>query len=64
MKCPDCGAQRFYVKDPHDQYTLCEFSLVNGNIEYLSDEEEEVKIPVLDDTETYCDRCAWHDGSR
>lgn len=61
MKCPDCGAQRFYVKDPEDHYTLCEFSLENGRIEYLHDEAGEGQIPVLDDTETYCDRCAWHD---
>jgi hypothetical protein len=61
MKCPDCGARRFYVKDPQDQYTLCEFSLENGIVEYLKDEAEEGHIEIFDDTETYCDRCAWHD---
>jgi len=61
MKCPDCGAKRFYVKDLEDEYMLCEFSLENGSIEYLHDEPGEGQIPVLDYTETYCDRCAWHD---
>jgi len=43
MKCPDCGAQRFYVKDPEDHYTLCEFSLENGRIEYLHDEAGKIR---------------------
>tara|TARA_Y100000589_G_C26603687_1_gene407363 strand:+ start:72 stop:287 length:216 start_codon:yes stop_codon:yes gene_type:complete len=61
MKCPDCGAQRFYVKDPEDQYTISEFSLENGEIEYLDGEADESPLQVTDDTETFCDRCAWHD---
>ena len=61
MKCPDCGAQRFYVKDPEDQYSLCEFSLENGMVEYLNDKTKEDHLEVADDTETFCDRCAWHD---
>lgn len=61
MKCPDCGAKQFYVKDPEDQYSLTEFSLENGTVEYIGDEADDGHIEVSDDTETYCDRCAWHD---
>ena len=61
MKCPDCGAQQFYVKDPEDQYTLSEFSLENGKVEYINIESGEEPLEILDDTETFCDRCAWHD---
>ena len=61
MKCPDCGAKRFYVKDPEDEYSLCEFSLENGIVEYLNDESDAEHLEVMDETETFCDRCAWHD---
>lgn len=61
LKCPDCGTQQFYVKDPEDQYNISDFSLKNGTIEYLDDEPEAERIPVLEDTEVFCNQCAWHD---
>lgn len=61
MKCPDCGAQSFYVKDPDDQYELFEFDLKNGEIVGTGDEAASTDLEVSEETETYCDRCAWHD---
>ncbi len=61
MKCPDCGAKRFYVKDPEDQYNISSFDLVKGVIEYLDVTTEEDPIAVSQETEVFCDRCAWHD---
>lgn len=61
MKCPDCGAQGFYVKDPEDQYNISEFSLKKGVIEYVGESAEEDPLPVLEETEIFCDQCAWHD---
>lgn len=58
-KCPDCGSKRFYLKDPEDQYTLYEFELNDGQL--IFDEEEPSSFTVSDTSETYCDRCAWHD---
>lgn len=60
-KCPDCGAQSFYVKDPEDQYNISEFSLEKGVIEYVGESTDEDHIPVLEETEIFCDKCAWHD---
>ena len=61
MKCPDCGAQRFYIKDPEDQYNIFEFDLKDGEV-FFSDLESDTDPPrVVQETETYCDRCAWHD---
>lgn len=60
-KCPDCGCKRFYVKDPEDQYSLFEFDLVDGTIKPIDDENEANQLEVVDETETYCDKCAWHD---
>ncbi len=61
MKCPDCGAKRFYVKDPEDQYNLSSFKLEEGKIEYVDEAAEGDPIQVLDNTEIFCDCCAWHD---
>ena len=61
MKCPDCGAKYFYVKDPEDQYNVSEFSLEEGTVMYLDETTEAGHIEVLEDTEIFCDRCAWHD---
>ncbi len=61
MKCPDCGAQSFYVKDPDDQYTISEFDVKEGVVNYSSENIEHDPLLVEDDTETFCDRCAWHD---
>ncbi len=61
MECPDCGAQEFYVKDPEDQYNITEFDLEKGVINYSTEDADSDPLPVDDETETYCDRCAWHD---
>lgn len=64
MKCPDCGTQSFYVKDPEDQYNISEFSLANGTIEYVAENGDEDPIEVFEETEIFCDQCAWHDKFR
>ena len=62
MTCPDCGAQRFYVKDPDDQYNIHEFDLQEGEIVFTDSQVESEQPPeVNEETETFCDRCAWHD---
>ena len=58
-KCPDCGCESFYVKDPEDQFHIFEFELKEGSI--VSRSTEEPHITINAETETYCDRCAWHD---
>jgi len=61
MKCPDCGSQDFYVKDPEDQYNICDFSMKDGGMVFTNMEPESESLEVNDDTETFCSRCAWHD---
>jgi hypothetical protein len=60
-KCPYCGSQNFYVKDPEDQYEIFEFDLQGGKVQFKPGEEESSPPPAIgDDTETYCDPCSWH----
>ena len=60
-KCPLCGSESFYVKDPIDPYEIYEFDLKDGKIVFSSDTDESEVPEVLDETETYCNRCSWHD---
>ena len=60
MKCPFCGCQTFYVKDPEDEYEIYEFGLDSGDVVF-SDGLEESECPAIEnETLTYCNECAWH----
>lgn len=60
-KCPLCGSQRFYVRDPEDQYETYEFDLNEGKV-IFDPETTETELPQISaETETYCNKCAWHD---
>ena len=60
-KCPLCGSQSFFLKDPDDPYELYEFDQEDGEI-IFSSEGDEAELPKVEgETETYCNRCSWHD---
>jgi hypothetical protein len=60
LKCPLCGSNSFYAKDPTDPYEIYEFDLSEGKM-IFSSEVDESDLPEVDqETETYCNRCAWH----
>ncbi len=60
MKCPLCGCEKFYIKDPDDEYETFEFELREGNVEFGPDVDPSSCPQVCDDTDTYCDKCSWH----
>jgi hypothetical protein len=59
-KCPFCGSQSFYVKNPEDQYEVYEFDLQGGQVQFKSGEDSGIPPDIGDETETYCGLCAWH----
>ena len=60
-KCPLCGSQSFYVRDPEDDYEIYEFELEEGEV-IFDLENSAAEVPeVAEETETYCNKCAWHD---
>jgi hypothetical protein len=61
MKCPACGSESFYTKDPDDQYNIFEFSLKEGRIIFNPEDTESTQPDIVEETETFCQRCAWHD---
>jgi hypothetical protein len=60
MKCPDCKSERFYVKDPDDEYEVYTFSCPD-DVVCFDEEVDAGEAPAVDaGTETFCERCAWH----
>jgi hypothetical protein len=49
------------VKDPDDAYETYEFECRDGEICFDAEVDTEACPEVGDDTETYCNACAWHD---
>jgi hypothetical protein len=56
FKCPQCGSNNFYVKDPDDEYEVFEFDYKAGGIVFQDENTD-----ITKDQETYCNKCAWHD---
>lgn len=63
-KCPVCSSQNFFVKDPDDPYEIYEFDLQEGEIVFRTEGDESELPEIEGETETYCNRCAWHDKLR
>jgi len=61
MKCPACGSQSFYTKDPEDQYNIFEFDLKEGKVVFNPEVIESDPPDMVEEIETFCKRCAWHD---
>lgn len=59
--CPICGCEEFYVKDPEDEYEIYEFSCENGEVCFDPEADKENAPDMGAETETYCNRCSWHD---
>ena len=60
MKCPTCGCQKFYIKDPEDKYETHPIELKEGGMVAFCDQTATDGLQIQPDTETYCDRCLWH----
>ncbi len=60
-QCPLCGCEKFYVKDPDDEYETYTFECQDGEICFDPEAAECDPATLKSDTETFCDRCAWHD---
>ena len=48
MKCPMCGCQKFFVKDPEDEYEVFPFDVIKGEVRFDSDVDA-VEAPKVDD---------------
>ncbi len=55
-----CGCERFYVKDPDDEYEIHEFDLQGVLVVFTAKKVDGGGPDIEDETETYCDNCSWH----
>ena len=60
MKCPICGCQEFFVKDPDDEFETHGFSVAGGEVRFSKDTQDAPDPQVQETTETFCNRCSWH----
>jgi hypothetical protein len=57
MSCPQCKSDKFYIKDPEDDYETYEFETGSNGFQF-SDPEN---APDLTDAQkVFCSCCAWH----
>jgi len=54
MKCPACGSQSFYTKDPEDQYNIFEFDLKEGKVVFNPEVIESDPPEMVEEMETFC----------
>ncbi len=57
MACPVCGCISFHVKNPEDQFDVSVFELREGSLQPVEPDDQ---CTVDENTELYCQRCAWH----
>ena len=60
MKCPLCGCQSFFVKNPDDEFETREFSVASGEVRFGAGAESESVPKVQEASETFCNKCSWH----
>jgi hypothetical protein len=59
MKCPFCGYQKFYLKNPEDDYETFGFSCESDEICFDSEIEDSDVPDLKDDSHIFCDKCTW-----
>ena len=60
MKCPTCGCDTFYIKDIDDEYEIYNFTAPNGVVTFDPAIDSSALPEITDESEAFCDRCAWH----
>jgi DNA-directed RNA polymerase subunit RPC12/RpoP len=59
MKCPYCGCQRFYIKDPADEYETYAFDCESGEVYFEANLDAEDLPELCGDSPIHCEKCAW-----
>ena len=60
IKCPFCGFQDFFLKDPDDAYETYEFQTNGDEVTFDMQDDSSESPEITDDSETFCSSCAWH----
>ena len=60
MTCPMCGSRRFFIKDPDDPYETYPVEIKAGQLSFDLETNANDVPEIQNDTEAYCEKCAWH----
>ena len=60
VKCPFCGSQDFFLKDPDDAYETYEFQTIGAEASFQGQGDSSEHPELTDNSETFCSSCAWH----
>lgn len=59
MKCPTCGSEIFYLKDPNDESEVIEFEIQDGEVIFDPDLDIKGLPKIVADTAIACIQCTW-----
>ena len=54
MKCPVCGCEYFYVKNPDNPYKYYQFTCKDGETHFSAEVNEDEVPEMTDETQTHC----------
>jgi hypothetical protein len=59
MKCPVCGCEYFYVKNPDNPYKYYQFTCKDGEVHFDAEVNKDEVPDITDKTQTHCIQCVW-----
>ncbi|MBW2336188.1 MAG: hypothetical protein JRF47_05415 [Deltaproteobacteria bacterium] len=59
MKCPVCGCEYFYVKNPDNPHKYYQFTCKNGETHFSAEVNEDEVPEITDEIQTHCVQCVW-----
>ena len=59
MKCPVCGCEYFYVKNPDNPYKYYQFTCKDGEAHFSAEVDQNEVPEMTDETQTHCIQCVW-----
>jgi len=54
MKCPVCGCEYFYVKNPDNPHKYYQFTCKNGETHFSAEVNEDEVPEITDEIQTHC----------
>ena len=59
MKCPVCGCEYFYVKNPDNPHKYYQFTCKDGEVHFSAEVNEDEVPEITDEIQTHCVQCVW-----
>jgi hypothetical protein len=60
MACPICKSQKFYIKNPDDDFDIQTFEYQNEQLRFDDPDMADTLSEQAARQEVFCQRCSWH----